>query len=97
MGKNHAPLGVFADWSCSTDSIEVRAGDTVLLYTDGLTEARLDREIFGEGRLSAAFEKRLAMDIKGLPQALLDDVLAFSGGRLQDDVAILAVRPTSSD
>jgi PAS domain S-box-containing protein len=97
VGKNHTPLGVFPDWSCSGDSTEVRSGETVLLYTDGLTEARLGHELFGEQRLSAAFKDRLAMDIKSLPQALLDDVLAFSGGRLQDDVAILAVRPTDRD
>jgi serine phosphatase RsbU (regulator of sigma subunit) len=93
VGRNHSPLGIFPDWSCSVDSLGVGPGDTLLLYTDGLTEARLDGEMFGERRLAEALTRRLALDLSELPEALLGDALAFSEGRLRDDVAILAVRP----
>jgi PAS domain S-box-containing protein len=93
VGTNHSPLGVFPEWSCSVDAVQVLPGDTLLLYTDGLTEARLDGRFFGEARLARVFGARLGTDLQRLPEALLDEALAFSGGRLQDDVAILAVRP----
>jgi PAS domain S-box-containing protein len=93
IGQNHPPLGVFASWSCSIETTHVEPQDTLLLYTDGLTEARAGREMFGEGRLSDTFAKHLHVELDKMPQAILDDVLAFTGGRLRDDVAILAVRP----
>ncbi len=89
----HAPLGVFSEWSCASDSVQLEAGDTLLFYTDGLTEARRDEELFGEERLMEAFEGKLRLPLEELPQMLLDEVLEFTGGRLQDDVAILAVQP----
>ena len=92
-GANHTPLGVFADWSCSSESVKLEPGDTLLLYTDGLTEARRDGELFGEERLLEAFKSRLGLRLEELPEAVLGDVLAFTGGKFQDDVAILAVQP----
>jgi PAS domain S-box-containing protein len=92
VGRNHTPLGIFTDWSCTADSVTVQPGETLLFYTDGLTEARRETEIYGEARLAASFSNRVAGDLQQLPQGLLEDALAFSGGRLQDDVAILAAR-----
>jgi PAS domain S-box-containing protein len=93
VGGNHAPLGVFSEWSCSVELTQVESGDTLLLYTDGLTEARSDGRMFGEKRLRDALGRRLDLPLEDLPRALLDEVLAFTKGHLQDDAAILAVRP----
>ena len=90
------PLGVFSDWSCASESIRLEPGDTLLFYTDGLTEARREEELFGEERLGTAFRGKASLPLEQLPQALLDEVFAFTGGRLPDDVAILAVRPLIS-
>ena len=92
----HTPLGVFSDWSCASECVQLEPGDTLLFYTDGLTEARQDGELFGEKRLVRAFNRKLHLPLEKLPEALLDDVLAFTGGNLQDDVAILAVQPRCS-
>ena len=89
---NHPPLGVFADWKCAVRRVPFRPGDLLLLYTDGLTEARMDGNLFGEARLAATFAKNLSRPLGELPGALLDAALDFSGGKLRDDVAILAVR-----
>lgn len=43
VGRNHAPLGVFPEWSCMVEGVAIRAGETLLLYTDGLTEAHRPR------------------------------------------------------
>ena len=96
-GKNHLPLGIFPEWSCTVDAARVEPGDTLLFYTDGLTEARLDGSFFGEHRLSEVLSRRVGWELRDLPQALLDEALEFSNGRLQDDVAILAARPVERD
>ncbi|MGW1075124.1 PP2C family protein-serine/threonine phosphatase [Streptomyces sp. NPDC002537] len=66
------------------------AGDTLLLYTDGVTEAR-----DGSGRFYPLRE-RLSRMPDAAPDVLLDrvvaDLLAYAGGELSDDAALLAVR-----
>ncbi len=47
------PLGVRADPGCVEGSRRLTAGAGLLLYTDGLTEARHDGELFGLDRVSA--------------------------------------------
>jgi serine phosphatase RsbU (regulator of sigma subunit) len=68
----------------------ISAGDELVLYTDGVIEARNGAAAYGEARL-----ERLLLEEGGafgdLPTRIVDDVLAFSG-HLSDDVAILAVR-----
>jgi serine phosphatase RsbU (regulator of sigma subunit) len=65
----------------------------LLLYTDGITEARRsDGDLFGEHRLMASLERWSTQPVESLPGLLIEEVLLFSDGRLDDDAAILAVR-----
>ncbi len=66
--------------------------DCLLLYTDGVLEARGDGELYGDQRLLEAAERLRGTAPALLPQALLDDVLAFTGGALRDDTVIMVVR-----
>jgi len=65
-------------------------GDTILIYTDGVTEARRGNKFFGEGRVRRALAKG------GSPAEVVDRLLAsldrFVPGSLRDDAAVLAVR-----
>ena len=84
------PLGVFPDASWESRTIDLTEGDLLLIYTDGIIEARRDSSFFGEERLQALLRrKRISVD--RLPQLILDQVLSFSRGVLLDDVAILAI------
>ena len=69
---------------------EMGACDVILLYTDGVTEARRDGRFFGEGRV------RRALSYGGAPDAVAGRLLAaldrFAPGDLRDDAAVLAVR-----
>ncbi|MBE0475616.1 MAG: SpoIIE family protein phosphatase [Coriobacteriia bacterium] len=66
--------------------------ETLLMYTDGVTEVRREGRFFGQGRL----RRVLGGCYGGGPQALVDGVLGaildFAGGRLHDDVAMVALR-----
>jgi PAS domain S-box-containing protein len=86
-----SPLGVFADASYQDSETEIREGSLLLFYTDGITEARRDSDLFGEQRLAEALGRMRDQPLETLPSLLLDEALLFSGGLLRDDVALLAV------
>jgi len=90
LGGGSSPLGVYADASWKRGDVGIGVGEMLLLYTDGVIEARRGGEFFGEKRLQAVL-KRKRLSVERLPSQVLDRVLAFSGGTLQDDVAILSV------
>jgi serine phosphatase RsbU (regulator of sigma subunit) len=75
---------------------EVRArldiGDTVVLYTDGVLEARRDGELYGFNRLDAALARERSRAPEQLARAVLDDCRSFARGELADDCAIVVVR-----
>jgi sigma-B regulation protein RsbU (phosphoserine phosphatase) len=85
------PLGVFADARYRDSEAEIQTGSLLLLYTDGLTEARRQGRLFGEDRLIETVRQSCTGPVEAVPSLLLDEALLFCGGRLEDDVAILAV------
>jgi phosphoserine phosphatase RsbU/P len=91
------PLGVNAQVGCMTSTLSLEPGAGVLLYTDGLTEARLHD---GNGRLQLFGPERvgnLVSELAGEPperivDGLRDAAQAFTGGPLRDDLCIVAAR-----
>jgi serine phosphatase RsbU (regulator of sigma subunit) len=69
-------------------------GDLVLLYTDGLAEARSGGQLFGEDRIAQIIRRDPGQDATTLAKVLLEAARDFSADPLSDDVAILAVRRT---
>jgi serine phosphatase RsbU (regulator of sigma subunit) len=67
-------------------------GDAVVLYTDGVLEARRDGEQYGPERLDAVLSARASLAPEALAQAVLDDCRAFAEGELADDCAVVVVR-----
>jgi sigma-B regulation protein RsbU (phosphoserine phosphatase) len=70
--------------------IGIAAGDVILLYTDGVTEARSGNKFFGEGRVRRVL--RYGGNAKSVVEHLLGALSRFAPGRLRDDVAIVALR-----
>jgi phosphoserine phosphatase RsbU/P len=91
LGAGSAPMGVFPGRLWKEAEVQLAKDDLVLLYTDGASEARRDGEFLGENGLMDALRRWQASSPERLPQALLDEVLSFSGGKLADDVAMLAL------
>lgn len=75
-------------------SLIVRPGDTVLLYTDGVTEsANEKKEMFGLERLGAFLEKFQALSAEEIRQELLDELRTFAHGSPQaDDITVLVMK-----
>jgi sigma-B regulation protein RsbU (phosphoserine phosphatase) len=89
-----APLGVFTDAGYGDHRFRLQRGQLLVLYTDGITEARGAGTLFGELGLVRSLERLAGTPVEELPSLLLDEVLAFSGGILRDDAAVLALRLT---
>lgn len=70
------------------------AGDVVLLYTDGLSEARQGEQLFGEDRIAGFLRRDPGEDLTTLCKGLLEAARDFASSPLSDDIAILAIRRT---
>ncbi len=71
--------------------------DLLLMYTDGLVSARSrDDRQFGDERLLAAVASHSELDARRLPEALFSEVFSFTQGRLDDDLAMVALRTSAA-
>jgi sigma-B regulation protein RsbU (phosphoserine phosphatase) len=78
-----------------TDYVDLEPGDALLLYTDGLSDARdAEGRFYEDARLEQALEERLGLPAAQLLQGLLDDASAFAGHPPADDVALVLIRRT---
>jgi serine phosphatase RsbU (regulator of sigma subunit) len=72
--------------------IPLDSGDLLLLYTDGLAEARSGEQLFGEERIANTLRKDPGVAPDVLCKSLLEAARDFASSPLSDDVAILAIR-----
>jgi phosphoserine phosphatase RsbU/P len=87
-----AVLGVFAGRNYETGSAQLSAGDRVILFTDGVTEAcNPAGEEFGEARLLRLLEDHRTLSANELQAKIIAVVAEFSGGRWQDDATLLVL------
>lgn len=84
-----ALLGAMEDAPYGLEEVPVASGDILLLYTDGVTEARRGNKFFGEGRVQRAL--REGGDAGEVTQRLLSALDRFVPGAIRDDAAVLAV------
>ena len=90
------PLGMFCEGEFSLKKFQLQPGDTLFLYTDGVSEAR-DRSNaeFGVRRLAEFAGKRHALAPQALIAACLKELKRFSAGSPKtDDLTILVLRRT---
>jgi serine phosphatase RsbU (regulator of sigma subunit) len=87
-------IGVFEHLSWSTRSITLHPGDVLIAYTDGITEARRDGELFGEQRLAAVATEARHLPTEEIADRVIAAVRAFAGHEPSDDLALIALRFT---
>jgi sigma-B regulation protein RsbU (phosphoserine phosphatase) len=85
-------LGGFLDVDFAQDSIQLRSGDRLLLFTDGLTEAmNEDGEQFGEERLMELLRNNNVRSAEELKEILFRAVGEFCNDTFEDDAALMLV------
>jgi serine phosphatase RsbU (regulator of sigma subunit) len=86
-------LGLFDGWDCSVGERELVPGDTLALYTDGVTEAfNPEGEEFGEARLIRAMRTYGDLPSQTLLTSILDEVRQFSPQEQHDDITLIVAR-----
>lgn len=89
-------LGIDEDVTFETAVLKLEPGDTVLFYTDGVTEAEApDGSFYGNDRLLHLFEKTVHDDMsaRASVETLFQDVIDFASDRDQsDDITVLALK-----
>jgi phosphoserine phosphatase RsbU/P len=86
-------LGLFEDWECVLGEIALDPGDTLLLYTDGVTEAMgPGEEEFGESRLVQTLCAHQDLHPQALLDSIIQSVQQFSGQEQADDITLVVAR-----
>jgi serine phosphatase RsbU (regulator of sigma subunit) len=91
LGVRGLALGIAEGQTYPAEHLRLEPGDAVVLYTDGLPEARRDGELYGERRLDTALAANASLGAQELADALVEDCRAFAG-ELGDDCAVVVVK-----
>jgi serine phosphatase RsbU (regulator of sigma subunit) len=88
------PVGLIDDAEFSSTRTKLEPGDTLLLFSDGVTEAENKaKELYGFDRLRQLLAKQDSIALDTLKSTLLHDISLFSSGAAQsDDITLLTVR-----
>jgi sigma-B regulation protein RsbU (phosphoserine phosphatase) len=93
IGCSGRALGVFDDANLTEQEVRLAPGDALVLYTDGVTEARApDGTFYGEARLASLLRSSVGLDASTLASRIESAVLGFQENDPRDDVAVLVLR-----
>jgi serine phosphatase RsbU (regulator of sigma subunit) len=85
-------LGIDSDQEYPAERLRLQPGTAVVLFTDGVIEARRDGELYGEERLDRLLTGRSYLGAQELAEAILTDCRSFGGGDLADDCAVVVLK-----
>ena len=93
LGSTATVLGLFTNWECAVSETSLYPGDTLTLYTDGVTEAAdADGEEFGEERLLECLQRHAGLPVETLITTVMDEVRRHSPHEQQDDITVVVAR-----
>ncbi len=86
-------LGLFRNFDCVTEERQLAPGDTLCLYTDGLTESfNHAGEEFGEERLIESLRRHAQSSPEALVRLAVEQVQAFTSGEQHDDITLIVAK-----
>jgi sigma-B regulation protein RsbU (phosphoserine phosphatase) len=92
LREGGTPLGIFPGSKYEDRGFPLVAGDRLVLYTDGLTEAmNSDQQEFGERRLLELCSSNVALSASELLSEIRKDVVAFCNEIFQDDFTLVVL------
>jgi GAF domain-containing protein len=95
VGRSGTLLGVVPDIDVTEDELVLGPGESLVFYTDGVTERRSGDEMFGEGRLLGSLRAGSGRPADMLAGHLESDVRRFGVAPSRDDLAVLVIRCTA--
>jgi serine phosphatase RsbU (regulator of sigma subunit)/catechol 2,3-dioxygenase-like lactoylglutathione lyase family enzyme len=86
-------VGLFKEWDCSIIERGLFPGDTLVLYTDGITESfNHAGEEFGEQRLIEALQRHRVLPPPALIESVVNEVQTFSAQKQHDDLTLIVAK-----
>jgi phosphoserine phosphatase RsbU/P len=93
LGSTSTVLGLFSEWDCWMGESRLFSGDTLALYTDGVTEQFNGAgEEFGEERLVEALRRRRRLSSQALIEAIVAELRQFSPYEQSDDITLIIAK-----
>lgn len=94
LGAESFPLGLFVDAEYPSTRCQLASGDTLVFYTDGITEAaNPEGEFFGSSRLEKTVAEHAQSSVEDLAQCIFESVTTFTAGSYQaDDMTLMLLR-----
>jgi serine phosphatase RsbU (regulator of sigma subunit)/anti-sigma regulatory factor (Ser/Thr protein kinase) len=91
-GSGGTALGLLETISCPAETLHLDPGDSLIFYTDGVTERRRGRELFGGQRLRDAAAPLASYSAEVIAARLRTATIGFSAEPPRDDIALLVLR-----
>jgi phosphoserine phosphatase RsbU/P len=92
VGSSGHLLGVFPDVWIPDTTIDLTPGETIVLYTDGITEARVGGGFLGDEGLRELLAGCAGLDAHETTSRIADAAVGLQAGTTSDDIAVVAVR-----
>jgi serine phosphatase RsbU (regulator of sigma subunit) len=93
LNSTSTVLGLFPEWDCSLEECQLFPGDTLALYTDGVTESFNEAgEEFGEQRLIEAMWRHRELSPQSMLAAVVDEIRQFSPAEQHDDITLIVAK-----
>lgn len=95
LERGGLPVGVFPDFEWQEHEFQLRSGDLVFMYTDGLSEATMPKteDLYGEERIRAYIKANFHKAADQFNRDIAREAQQFSGSaRLDDDITLLTLR-----
>jgi sigma-B regulation protein RsbU (phosphoserine phosphatase) len=92
LGRPGSVLGILDSPFVFDAPVTLAPGDTIVLFTDGVTEAQRDGDLFEEDRLRTIIERTSTMSAVEVADAIVSAALDFGGGESRDDMAVVVIR-----
>lgn len=92
LGSDDVVLGTFHSWNYHEKQAELRNGDRLVLYTDGITEcANAEGAELGEENLVDVISRNVSLPANELKDRVLESVISHCNGALSDDATLIVV------
>jgi phosphoserine phosphatase RsbU/P len=92
LKEGGTPLGILPGRDYANTEVQLKTGDRLILYTDGLTEAmNAEEQEFGELRLVELGKRNTGLSAAELLEVIRKEVSGYSGGSFQDDFTLVVV------
>jgi serine phosphatase RsbU (regulator of sigma subunit) len=93
LASTSTVLGLFTEWDCAVEECQLLSGDTLVLYTDGVTESFNEAgDEFGEEGLLKSLMRHCDLGPGEIVQAILTDVLDHGVEEQHDDITLMVAK-----